>query len=252
LFRPRLIPVLLLSNGRLVKTKGFKKPVYIGDPLNAVRIFNELRADELIILDIEATHQKKSISPDVVKQIGEEANMPISVGGGICDLKVCEQLIQAGAERLVLSSYAIQNPAFIEQAAQKFGASTISVCIDYKRNLFGKKVVFTHAGAKSSKLSPEETAIQAANAGAGEVVIQSIQHDGCMSGYDLETIQKVSELVNIPVIALGGAGSIQDFANAFLNANATGLAAGSFFVFKGAQRGVLINYPASNLRTFVR
>jgi cyclase len=101
-------------------------------------------------------------------------------------------------------------------------------------------------------LSPEETAIQAANAGAGEVVIQSIQHDGCMSGYDLETIQKVSELVNIPVIALGGAGSIQDFANAFLNANATGLAAGSFFVFKGAQRGVLINYPASNLRTFVR
>jgi imidazole glycerol-phosphate synthase subunit HisF len=250
MFRPRLIPVLLLSNTRLVKTTGFKKPVYIGDPLNAVRIFNELKADELVILDIEATKHKKTISTDLVKKIGEEANMPISVGGGIGNLESCEALIKGGAERIVLSTQAVLNPKFVEQCALRFGSSSISVCIDYKKNLFGKKISVICSGEKNTKLSPLELAKLMNDSGAGELIIQSIEHDGKMTGYDIETLKEISESIKVPVIALGGAGSINDFRRAYIEGNATAMAAGSFFVFKGSQRGVLINYPDLKLRTF--
>ena len=243
MFRPRVIPVLLLHNKGLVKTVNFGKSTYLGDPMNAVKIFNDLKVDEIVLLDIDATKENRSISVDLVKEIGEEANMPFSVGGGIKDLDTIKKLTHAGAERVILSSHAIENPDFVRQAADYFGASTICVCIDYKKRWGGKHKIYTRSGEKKSGKDIKTLAIEMQDAGAGEVIIQSIDKDGAMTGYDLEMIKQVSSAVTIPVIALGGAGSISDMEQGHKSAFASGLAAGSFFVFKGAHRGVLIQYP---------
>ena len=243
MFRPRVIPVLLLHNNGLVKTVKFGKNTYIGDPINAVRIFNDLKVDEIVLLDIDATNENRSISIDLVKEIGEEANMPFSVGGGIKDIDTIKKLTTAGAERVILSSFAIEHPEFVAEAAGYFGSSTICVCIDYKKKWGGKISVYTRSGGKNSKKKIETVALEAQNAGAGEVIIQSIDRDGVMKGYDLEIIKQISEALTIPVIALGGAGSTLDIEAGYKYAYANGLAAGSFFVFKGEHRGVLINYP---------
>ncbi|MCB0402467.1 MAG: imidazole glycerol phosphate synthase subunit HisF [Flavobacteriales bacterium] len=243
MFRPRVIPVLLLQKNGLVKTIRFKNGTYIGDPINAVKIFNELKVDEIVLLDIDASKENRSINIDLVREIGEEANMPFSVGGGIKDLDHIKNIITAGAERVILNSYAINNPDFVREAADRFGSSTISVCIDYKKNLFGKNTVYTFSGEKNSKKSIREVALSMQQAGAGEIILQSIDKDGSMAGYDLELIKEISALVTIPVIALGGAGSPADIESGYNYAHATGLAAGSFFVFKGKLRGVLIQYP---------
>ncbi|PCJ01406.1 MAG: imidazole glycerol phosphate synthase subunit HisF [Flavobacteriales bacterium] len=243
MYRPRIIPVLLLHNNGLVKTVKFGNNTYIGDPINAVRIFNDLKVDEIVLLDIDATKENRTISIDLVKEVGEEANMPFSVGGGIKDIETIKKLTQAGAERVILSSYAIENPSFVKKATEHFGSSTICVCIDYKKTLFGKQKVHIESGKKNIGRDTHTIALEMQNAGAGEVIIQSINKDGAMTGYDLEMITQISKALAIPVIALGGAGSITDIEDGYKKAYANGLAVGSFFVFKGKHRGVLIQYP---------
>jgi cyclase len=252
MFRPRIIPVLLLKGSALVKSIQFKKLQYIGDPINAVKIFNDLKADELIILDIEATHQKRLISIEFIQEIGEEANMPFGVGGGVRTLKDIENIIKAGAEKVIINTYAAQNPDFIKQAADTFGSSTISVCMDFKKNIFGKTHAYTQRGQKSTGYSPLDFAKLMEDKGVGELIIQSIQRDGMMSGYDIEQTQQIARAVNIPTVALGGAGKFEDLKDAYLNGNTNGLAAGSLFVFHDHNKGVLINYPERNTLNFKR
>lgn len=243
MFRPRIIPVLLLNSDHLVKSKNFKDYRYIGDPINAVRIFNELMADELVFLDITATKNNRVISLDIIKDIGEEANMPFNVGGGIRELSQIRKIISAGAEKVIIGSYAIINPDFVKQASNEFGTSTITVCIDVKKNRFGKEQVWSVNGTKASDLDPLQFAQLMEKNGAGEIIVQSIENDGKMKGYDLTLIKKISENVAIPTIALGGAGTVDDLKRAYTEAHATGLAAGSLFVYYGQNNGVLINYP---------
>jgi cyclase len=250
MFRPRVIPVLLLRNGGLVKTERFGKQRYIGDPINAVRIFNDHRADELVFLDILATREGRLISLDFVRDVGEEANMPFAVGGGIRSLQDIRNILSAGAEKVVLNSFAAENPDFIAQAADSFGSSTITVCIDVKQKRFGAARTWTAGGTRATEYAPEEFARLAEDRGAGEIIVQSIQRDGTMEGYDLDLIGRVSQAVTIPVVALGGAGSLDDLRRAYDETHASALAAGSMFVYHGPKRGVLINYPDRAELTF--
>lgn len=243
MLRPRIIPVLLLSGGGLVKSVGFKKHRYIGDPINAVSIFNNLKADELVFLDIEATSQKRLIAPALVTEIGEEANMPFAVGGGISTLHDIQQIINAGAEKVVIGTAAVNDPDFIRKATEMYGSSTICVCIDVKRKFLKGQRVYSGSGGKESRYDPVEFAKLMQEKGAGEIIIQSIEKDGSMEGYDIGLVRAVSEAVTIPVVALGGAGSINDLKCAFQHGFATGAGAGSLFVYQGKKRGVLINYP---------
>jgi cyclase len=243
MFRPRIIPVLLLKNKTLVKSEKFKKFRYIGDAINAVRIFNELKADELVFLDIEATSEKRTVSLDFVKAVGEEANMPFSVGGGIRTVEHIKQIIAAGAEKVIIGTYAVENPDFIKQASETFGSSTIVVCVDVKKTLLGKQKVWITNAQKRTNYTPVDFANLMEEKGAGELIIQSIDNDGVMSGYDLDLIKTIAESVKIPVIALGGAGDLSHLKQAYKEAYASALAAGSLFVFKGGNKGVLINYP---------
>ncbi|HEU0111364.1 MAG TPA: AglZ/HisF2 family acetamidino modification protein [Flavisolibacter sp.] len=243
MFRPRIIPVLLLNENHLVKSQQFRNYRYIGDPINAVRIFNELMADELVFLDISATRNKRTISYDMVKNIGEEANMPFCVGGGIRELTQIKEIISSGAEKVIIGSYAVENPGFIKKASNEFGSSTITVCIDVKKKLFGKEQVWTLNGSKPTGLDPLNFAQLMEKNGAGEIIVQSIEQDGKMNGYNLKLTKHISENLSIPTIALGGAGKLEDLKKAFIEAGATGLAAGSLFVYYGQNKGVLINYP---------
>jgi cyclase len=248
--RPRIIPVLLLKDRGLVKTTRFGKPDYIGDPINAVRIFNDLNADELVFLDIEATKQGRSVDLDFVKEVAEEANMPFSVGGGIRSLKQIHETISAGAERVIIGTHAAQNPEFIREASEEFGSSTISVCIDYKKRLFGGIKAFVQNGSVSTVFHPLELAKRMEGQGAGELIIQSVSLDGTMQGYDLSLLKEISKSVGIPVVALGGAGTEAHLREAFNQAFLSGVAAGSLFVYQGPQKGVLINYPENKKTLF--
>lgn len=246
MFRPRIIPVLLLKNLALVKSIKFKEHRYIGDPINAVKIFNELKADELTLLDIEASRNKRLISLDFVKNVGEEAFMPFSVGGGIKSIADIKAVINAGAERVVINTHAALNPDFVKEASDTFGSSTIVVCIDVKKKLFKGQRVWILSGNKSTKYAPVEFAKLMEENGAGELIIQSIEKDGTMEGYDIELIKSISTSVGIPVVALGGAGKQEDLINAYRNGRANALASGSLFVYQSKKRGVLINYPEKN------
>jgi cyclase len=241
--RPRIIPVLLLQKLSLVKTQNFKHPKYIGDPINAVKIFNDLKADELVFLDIDASKEKRTISLELVKDIGEEANMPFAVGGGIRSLETIRAIIAAGAEKVVINSYAVENPDFIAEASATFGSSTIAVCIDVKKKFLSGIKTWSHGGSKASIYSPVEFAKLMEEKGAGEIIIQSIERDGEMKGYDIELIKQISEAVTIPVIALGGAGNVEHLKEGAEKGFANGLAGGSMFVYQGPKRGVLISYP---------
>lgn len=243
MFRPRVIPVLLLRGNALVKTRRFRSPTYIGDPINAVRIFNELKADELVFLDILASREGRTVSLDFVRKVGEESDMPFSVGGGIRTLEDIRGVMGAGAEKVVLNTHAASNPALVEEAAGKFGSSTIVVCIDVKKNLLGQLRTWTMGGTRSTGRTPEEYAREMERRGAGEIIVQSISRDGVMEGYDIETIRRIADSVTVPVVALGGAGTSDHLRQAHVEGHATGLAAGSLFVFQGPRRGVLINYP---------
>lgn len=241
MFRPRVIPVLLLKNKGLVKSTKFKDHHYIGDPINTVKIFNDLKADELVFLDILASQEGRMISLDFVSEVGEEANMPFAVGGGITTIDDIQKIIAAGAEKVIINTHAL-NVKFIRDAADNFGTSTIVVCMDVKKKLFGKNQIWTMAGKRSSNFDPVIFAQMMQDNGVGEIIVQSIDRDGMMQGYDIPLIKVVAEAVTIPVIALGGAGCLLHMKQAHNEGFANGMAAGSMFVYYGTKEGILINY----------
>ena len=243
MFRPRVIPVLLLKERILVKTTAFSAPQYIGDPINAVRIFNDSKADELVFLDISATAQNRLISLDFVREVGEEANMPFAVGGGIRTLDHIREVIAAGAEKVIIGTAAADNPDFVRQASEAFGASTIVVCMDVNKNWLGRQQVWVRNASKATGIPPIDFAKKMEEMGAGELIIQSVSRDGTMKGYDIELTKAVADAISIPVVALGGAGSLTHLAQGYREGHANGLAAGSMFVYQGTRKGVLINYP---------
>ena len=243
MFRPRVIPVLLLRNRDLVKTIAFGKDRYIGDPINAVKIFNDLKADELVFLDILASKEKRCIPLQFVEDVGSEANMPFAVGGGIGSLEQIRAVISAGAEKVILNTQALERPEFVEDAANAFGSSTITVCMDVKKKWMGGNRAWGRGATKASKYQPVEFAELMQARGAGELIVQSVAQDGQMSGYDIELIRQISEAVSIPVVALGGAGNLQHLTQAHVDGCASAIGAGSLFVYHGRKRGVLINYP---------
>jgi len=242
-FRPRVIPVLLLKGQGLVKTVQFSKHTYIGDPINAVRIFNDLQVDELVFVDITATKEGREVSVDLVRQLGDEAYMPFAVGGGIRSLNTISSLLRAGAEKVILNTAAAKDISLIRDAANSFGAQSIVASVDVKKNFFGKYQVWTHSGTQKLNKDLIEYVQSLAKAGAGEIMITSIDHDGMMNGYEIELIKKVSTAVDIPVVACGGASGLTDLRKAYEEGEASAVAAGSIFVYHGPRKAVLINYP---------
>lgn len=241
--RIRVIPVLLLQNGGLVKTIKFKKPNYIGDPINAVKIFNEKEVDELIFLDIEATKLGKEPDYNKIEEIASECFMPLGYGGGIQNIEQVKRIIGIGVEKVVLNTSAVTNPHLINKVAKIYGNQCAVVSVDVKKDMFGKYVCYTSSGKNKVKQKIVDFVKFVENEGAGEIILTSIEREGTFKGYDIDLIKKVSETVNIPVVANGGASKIEDFTNAILNGGASAVSAGSFFVYKSTNRGVLINYP---------
>ena len=241
---PRVIPCLLLKNAGLVKTVRFKDPTYVGDPINAVKIFNDKEVDELVFLDITATLEKKRPQMSLLARIVGESFMPFSYGGGIRSLDDIQDILRLGVEKVCINSFAVENPPFIRSAANAFGSSTIVISLDVKKSLFGKYEVAIYGGRKGTGLDPVHHAKIMEGMGAGELMVNSIDRDGTMKGYDIDLIKRVSEAVSIPVIACGGAGRLSDFGEAIKEGGASAVAAGSFFVFHGKHRAVLISYPS--------
>lgn len=241
--RIRIIPTLLIQGEGLVKTIGFSKPTYIGDPINAVKIFNDKEVDELVVLDITASRENRPPNIKKIMEIAGEAFMPMGYGGGVRSVEDIKNVLFAGFEKVILNSAAHFNKEIIAKGAALCGSQSIVVSIDYKRNIFGKSKVYARGGKDSTGKTPLEFAREMADLGAGELILHSINREGSYLGYDLETIQNVAEAVKIPVIACGGARSIDDFVTA-VKAGASAVAAGSFFVYRGTSRGILINYPS--------
>ncbi|MFN3916368.1 MAG: AglZ/HisF2 family acetamidino modification protein [Flavobacteriales bacterium] len=240
---PRVIPILLLDNKGLYKTQKFKNPKYVGDPLNAVKIFNEKEVDELIFLDINATIQQREPNLVYLEQLASECFMPLCYGGNVRTVKTIKDLIKTGIEKVSINSFAIESPSFIKEASANFGSSTIVVSVDIKKNIFGKYELYNKAKVKTKYSNPFEFAALMNEMGAGELLITSVDKEGTLSGYDLELIKKITSEVDIPVIANGGASTVVDFKEAVKEAGASAVAAGSMFVFHGALRAVLITYP---------
>lgn len=248
---PRVIPVLLVSDGYLVKPVKFRGDTYIGDPINAVRIFNEKEVDELVICDLDASVKGKGVNWTLIEEVASEAFMPVGYGGGVASVDDARRIAGIGVEKVILGDVAVSDPDVISEISEALGASSTVVSVDARRRL-GRYETFTMRGSRRSRLTPVEAAQRAAARGAGEILISSIDREGTFAGYDLSLIQQVSEVVPVPVIALGGAGRFNDLAAA-LNAGASAAAAGSMFVLNGKHRAVLITYPSpAELRTLVR
>jgi len=244
MLRPRLIPCLLIHNGGLVKTVRFSDPKYVGDPINAVRIYNEKEVDELIVLDIDAT--VKGAEPDyrMISHLAAECRMPLCYGGGVRTIEQFDRIISLGVEKVAISAAAIENHQLITDAATRVGSQSVVVVIDVKKTgLLRQFEVVTHNGTRRTGIRPEDLAIQLADAGAGEIVVNSVDRDGQMKGYDLQLIDLIRNVVTLPLSVLGGAGSLEDLETLVKRYGIIGAAAGSFFVFKGKYRAVLINYP---------
>jgi len=245
---PRLIPILLIRNKGLVKTTKFKDDKYVGDPLNAVRIFNEKCVDEIMILDIDAT--VKGLEPNfrMIENLASECRMPLCYGGGVKTADQALKILSLGVEKVSLSSATIQNPEIIKEIADKIGSQSVVVTLDVKRKRFGGYDVMTHNGTVRTGRCPVELALECQQFGAGELLINSIDHDGLMTGYDLKLIASVKKNIEIPMTLAGGCGSIDDLIALHEQEGLIGAAAGSLFVFKGKYRAVLITYPDQNLR----
>jgi cyclase len=241
--RTRVIPCLLLRDRGLVKTVRFADARYVGDPINAVRIFNDKEVDEMAFLDIGATPAGTGPDFDLLGDIASEAFMPFAYGGGITTLEQAKRLFALGVEKVVLNSAAAERPALISEIAQLSGSSSVVVSIDVKRSLLGRCSVWTRAGRYDLKRDPAEYAADIERLGAGEILLTAIDRDGTQSGYDIELIRRVSDAVSIPVIAAGGAGELAHFRAAVAH-GASAVAAGSMFVFHGRHRAVLITYPS--------
>ena len=237
----RVIPILLLHNKGLVKTQQFKRPVYLGDPINAVKIFNDKEVDELVLLDVDASKEKREPKYDWLKDIVSESFMPLGYGGGINHIDQAKKLFDIGIEKIILNTQA-DNYYFIEQLANRYGSQSIVACIDIKKNIFGTYQAYKLNGTIRVSEKPVQFASALVSAGVGEIILQSIDKEGLMSGYDLDIIKLISQQITIPLVAAGGAGKLDDFVLA-IQAGASAVSAGSLFVFKGKQRGILINYP---------
>ncbi len=244
MLRPRIIPCLLLSHNGLVKTIQFKKRIYVGDPINAINIFNTKEVDELLILDIDATTQATGPNMALIQDIASECFMPLSYGGGVSTIEQMETLYAAGVEKISLSSALFTQPQLLQQASRRFGASSVIATLDVKTNWRRQSLVYTHNGKKATGLSIQETAKRMEAEGAGELCINMILRDGMMQGYDLELIAAITAQLRIPVIACGGAGSLMQCRDV-IRAGASAAAAGSLFVFHGKHKAVLIQYPSS-------
>jgi len=246
MLRPRIIPCLLVHKGGLVKTQQFKDPKYVGDPINAVRIFNEKEADELMVLDIDAT--VKNATPDfgLIAKLAAECRMPLCYGGGVTNAEQVARIIDMGVEKVAVSAAAIANPALLTQMADAVGRQSVVAVIDVRKRtgLFAKGYeVCTHNGKTAHKFDPVALAMQLQEAGAGEIVINSVDRDGQMQGYDLELALQFKQALKVPVTLLGGAGALEHLSDLVAKFGVVGAAAGSLFVFKGKYRAVLINYP---------
>lgn len=242
MLRTRVIPSLLLRGRGLVKTIKFQNPKYIGDPINAVRIFNDKEVDELVFLDITATLEKRPPQFDLIKDIATECFMPFGYGGGIHDIETANKILKMGSEKIVINS-AASDFGLLRDAADVFGSQSVVVSLDLKKSRRGKYQIYTHSGTKKTDIDPVKFAQDVEANGAGEIFLNSIDRDGTMEGYDIDLLRSITKRVNIPVVACGGAGSLEHFQQAVLKGGASAVAAGSMFVFHGLHRAVLINYP---------
>ena len=243
MLRPRIIPCLLVKNKGLVKTVKFKDGKYLGDPINAVRIFNEKEADELMVIDIDATYNNNEPDYKMIENLASECRMPLCYGGGIKTLEQAQRIFSLGVEKIAVSSAAIQNPSIVSDIASKVGNQSVVVVLDVKKKMFGGYDMYTHNGKKNININPLDFAIKMEKEGAGEIVINSIDNDGVMKGYDLDLIDKVRNSISLPLTVLGGAGDLKDIRGLIQKYGIIGAAAGSLFVFKGKYKAVLINYP---------
>lgn len=239
----RIIPCLLLKNQSLVKTIKFKNEIYVGDPINAVRIFNDKEVDELVILDISATKEKRGPNFKYIKSLASECFMPFAYGGGITNLEQIAHLNTIGVEKVIINSQTFIEETFIINAVKHFGSSSIVVSIDVKKDIWGNYIVYHSGGSKKTNYSFKEILHKLNEWEVGEVILNSIDRDGMMVGYDKNLIKKTSEVLNMPLIALGGASSLENMREVVMDSGASAAAAGSLFVFYGKFNAVLINYP---------
>ncbi len=243
MLRPRIIPCLLIKDNGLVKSVQFKDHKYVGDPINAVKIFNEKEVDEIIIVDIDATTQNREPDYKLIESLAAECRMPLCYGGGVKTVEQAQRIFALGVEKVSISSEAVSNPALLTEIGNRVGSQSIVVVMDVKKNKSGKYEIWTHNGTKNTGKDPVEFAIEVEKLGAGEVVVNSIDNDGMMKGYDMILIDKIRDAINLPLTVLGGAGSLKDIGSLISKHKVIGAAAGSLFVFKGVYKAVLINYP---------
>lgn len=244
MLRPRIIPCLLVHEKGLVKSVNFKNHKYVGDPINAVRIFNEKEVDELMVIDIDATVENREPDYKMIENLAAECRMPLCYGGGVKTVEQAQRIFSLGVEKIAVSSAIIEDPTFITRMAEKVGTQSVVAVLDVKKKLLGGYDVYTHNGKKKTGKNPVEFAKELEKLGIGEIVINSIDNDGVMKGYDLSIIEKVREALTIPMTVLGGAGSLQDIGQLIKKFGIIGASAGSLFVFKGVYKAVLINYPS--------
>jgi imidazole glycerol-phosphate synthase subunit HisF len=245
MLRARVIPTLLIQNKGLVKTCKFKNPVYLGDPINAVKIFNEKEVDELVILDTEASKSGRGIDWSMLNRINREAFMPLGYGGGIKGIQDIKRIINLGYEKVILNSVVLNNPQIIKDASEIIGSQSLVVCIDIKKTPDGYFKVYNHVMRKNEEMDPLDYIKTLEYMGAGEIIVHSVDKEGTYLGYDLDILKEIASYVKIPIIALGGASSLADIKRV-LNTEVSAAAAGSIFVFFGRLRAVLINYPSQD------
>ncbi len=245
MIRPRLIPLLLLENENLIKTISFKNPTYLGDPINALKIFNEKEVDEICILDKSA--RINGINFKLLENLANEAFMPLSYGGGVKTIEDAKRIIKIGFEKIILNEITFESMDFVKKLSAEIGNQSVVVSIDYRVDLFGRHICFYRGGQFNGNISPLKHAIESVKNGAGEILITSIDHEGKMKGFDYSLIQKLSKLVDVPLIAHGGCGSLADIKKVIYENGAAAVAIGSFFVFYGKKKGILINYPTQEL-----
>ncbi len=240
----RFMPCLLVENDRLVKTVKFNNASYVGDPVNAIKIYNDKELDELIIVDITATEENREPNFQLIKEIADECFMPVCYGGGISTIEHMKKLFGLGIEKVSLNSHAMNNANLINDAANRFGSQSIILSIDVKKSVFSRYSVYTHSGTKKTKYGPVEYAKYVEETGAGEILLNSIDRDGTWDGFDIEMIKSVTDAVNIPVITVGGAGNLQHISDAVHYGGASAVALGSMAVYQGKDLGVLVNFPS--------